>query len=64
MKDVYQVCLLGCGHRGRAQARAYKAHPRMNLRALCDIDRDRLNQLGAKLGVSSLYADLDEMIRK
>ncbi len=64
MKDVYQVCLLGCGHRGRAQARAYKAHPRMNLRALCDIDRERLNQLGVELGVSSLYVDLDEMIRK
>lgn len=59
---TYRVAVLGCGPRGGAAARAYAAHPRTQVVGLCDLAPDRARALGAALGVSALYADLDVMI--
>ncbi len=59
---IYRVAILGCRGRGTAAARAYHAHPRIELVGLCDLIPERLNTLGDELGVSARFTDLDEMI--
>ena len=61
---TYRVALLGCGGRGRAAGRAYKAHPRTDLVALCDLVPELYDKLGEELEVSVRYTDLDAMIRE
>ena len=61
---TYRVAILGCRGRGTAAARAYHAHPRTEVVALCDLIRERLNTLGDELGVKTRFTDLDEMIRQ
>ena len=59
---TYRVAILGCRGRGTAAARAYHAHPRTEIVALCDLVQDLLDTLGDELGVAARYTDLDEMI--
>ena len=61
---TYRVAILGCRGRGTAAARAYHAHPRTEVVALCDLIQERLNTLGDELGVKTRFTDLDEMIRQ
>ena len=61
---TYRVNILGCRGRGTAAARAYHAHPRTEIVALCDLVEERLNTLGDEVGVSTRFTDLDEMIRQ
>ena len=61
---TYRIAILGCRGRGTAAARAYHAHPRTEVVALCDLIRDRLDTLGDELGVTARFTDLDEMIRQ
>ena len=61
---TYRVGILGCRGRGTAAARAYHAHPRTEVVALCDLKPELLETLGEELGVSPRYTDLDEMIRQ
>ncbi len=60
----YRVAVVGCRSRGRIAAGAYHAHPRTKLVGLCDLNDERLEQAGELLGVSALFSDLDEMIRR
>ena len=46
---TYRVAVLGCRGRGTAAARAYHAHPRTEIVALCDLEQDRLDALGGEL---------------
>ena len=59
---TYRVAILGCRGRGTAAARAYHAHPRTQIVALCDLVQDRLDTLGDELGIGARYTDLDAMI--
>ena len=59
---TYRVAVLGCRMRGAAAARAYHAHPRTKVVALCDLLQERLDAFGDELGVSARYTDLDVMI--
>ena len=61
-EETYRVAILGCRGRGGAAARAYFAHPRIELVGLCDLVAERRDQLGEKLGVGARYEDLDAMI--
>ena len=60
---TYRVAILGCRARGTSVARAYHAHPRCEIVALCDRVPELLNTLGDELGVKVRYTDLDEMMR-
>lgn len=55
---TYRVAILGCRGRGTAAARAYHAHPRTEIVALCDLVQDLLDTLGDELGVAARYTDL------
>ena len=59
---TYRVAILGCRGRGTAAGRAYHAHPRTEVVALCDLVQERLDTLGDELDVAAQFTDLDEMI--
>ena len=59
---IYRIAILGCRSRGTAAARAYHAHPRCKIVALCDLVPELLYALGDELGISSRYRDLDKMM--
>ncbi len=61
---TYRIAILGCRGRGTTAARAYHAHPRMQIVALCDLIEERRNTLGDEVNVSARFADLDEMIQQ
>ena len=62
--EDYRVAMLGCRSRGTSAARAYNAHPRIEVVGLCDLIQERLDTLGDELGVSARFTDLDKMIRQ
>lgn len=61
---TYRVAMLGCRSRGTSAARAYHAHPRIEVVGICDLVQERLNTLGDELGVSARFTDLDTMIQE
>ncbi|MYF97809.1 Gfo/Idh/MocA family oxidoreductase [Candidatus Poribacteria bacterium] len=61
---IYRIAILGCRSRGTSAAKAYHAHPRTEIVALCDLVQDRLEALGKIVNVSTHFTDLDEMIQK
>lgn len=63
-QKIYRVAILGCRSRGTSAAKAYHAHPRTTIVALCDLLQDRLDSLGKIVNVSSHFNDLDEMIQQ
>ncbi len=62
--ETYRVALLGCGGRGRAHGRAYRAHPRTELVAACDLVEARLHDVSDELEIPQVarYTDLDKML--
>ncbi len=58
----YRCVIIGCGARGTHQAEMLERIPEMELMALCDIDRERLQELGERFGVTAQYTDLDTML--
>ena len=60
---TYRVAILGCRGRGGAAARAYAAHARTEIVALCDLLPERLHALGDELNVTARYEDFHQMIR-
>ena len=60
---TYRVAILGCRGRGAAAARAYAAHARTEIVALCDLLPERLHALGDELNVTARYKDFHQMIR-
>jgi predicted dehydrogenase len=62
--QTYRVALLGCGGRGRAQARAITQHPRTELVAVCDLVPELRDAMGDAHGVAARYADFRQMIRE
>ncbi|MBI3921809.1 MAG: Gfo/Idh/MocA family oxidoreductase [Armatimonadetes bacterium] len=59
---TYRIALIGCGPRGTAAARAYHAHPRTEVVAVCDRVQELRDKLGEELNVSARFADLEEML--
>lgn len=61
---TYRIGILGCRSRGTAAAKAYHAHPRTEIVALCDLLPERMEQLGKIVNVSNHFTDIDEMIQE
>jgi UDP-N-acetylglucosamine 3-dehydrogenase len=53
--------VVGLGEFGFLHARAYRENPRVELAALCDVRKKRLEAVGKLLGVGRLYEDYAEM---
>jgi predicted dehydrogenase len=52
VKDKYRVVVIGMGKRGMHHATAFQANGRFEIVGICDIDQARLDDAGAKLGVT------------
>src|SRR5579864_5145072 len=48
----YKVVVVGMGKRGMHHATTFQANPRFEVAGICDIDQKRLDDAGAKLGVT------------
>lgn len=66
MKKTFRIGILGCRARGSAAALAYLLHPRTEVVAVCDLDRNLRDSLGDRLNLSQAFrfGDLDDMIRE
>ena len=62
MTKIYRVAIIGCGNRGKAAARAYCAHPRTELIAICDVKPELCRILGDELNVQAQYGDYHRML--
>lgn len=58
-----RVGVVGTGHLGSIHARIYKGLPHCTLAAVCDVDKGRLRQISAELGVAG-YVDYREIFDK
>lgn len=63
MKDKYRVVVIGMGKRGMHHATAFQANGRFEIAGICDIDQVRLDDAGAKLGVTLKGTDAAQVAR-
>ena len=61
---MYKTAILGCRGRARAHANAYRFVKRGKVAAICDMNKERLNEFGDEFDISSRYTDLDAMLEK
>lgn len=62
----YKSAILGCGPRAEAHIQAYEGIKEIQLNALCDKQKDRLNDYGKRFQISPshLYENLEMMLEK
>ena len=60
----YRVAFVGCGGISRAHVGGYKPCERTKIVAGVDLRTEQLEKWGKDVGVSALYTDLDEMLKK
>ena len=56
-----RVGILGCGSRGKKHGAAWQQLPDADLVALCDINKERLNEVGKLFDIEQRYTDYNEM---
>lgn len=54
--------MVGLGLVARAHAKGYTDDPRVELVAVCDLDRDRAERFAAEREISTVYTDYEEML--
>jgi predicted dehydrogenase len=54
--------IIGAGLWGRAHAEVYSTHPLAELKAICDIDREKARALAAQHGNPAVYGDFKSLI--
>lgn len=64
MSKNFRVIQLGCGPRGITHAQATRDVEGVELTAICDMDRQRLDAAQKELGITKTYQDFGEMLRK
>jgi UDP-N-acetylglucosamine 3-dehydrogenase len=62
MAERTRIAVIGLGWFGEIHCDAIQAIPSLELVALCTRTESRLNELGAKYGVSQLYTDYNELL--
>jgi predicted dehydrogenase len=61
--DMIRVGVIGLGM-GRHHIRGYRTHPKAEVVAICDLDADRLAQIGDEYGVDKRYTSVEAMLKK
>lgn len=61
MTETLRTAVIGVGHFGRYHAQKYAASPVSSLVAVCDVDRDRAEQVAAEVGTRAV-ADFTELL--
>jgi len=63
-RDLLKVGLVGCGRISRAHVSALSQVPGVEVRAVCDTDRDRALEIANVAGHAAVYEDLAAMIEQ
>ncbi|MDO9542215.1 MAG: Gfo/Idh/MocA family oxidoreductase [Kiritimatiellia bacterium] len=63
-KQRYKSAILGCGPRAAAHIQAYEGIEEISLNALCDKQKERLNEYGKRFQITRLYDNLEMMLEK
>ena len=61
--DKIKIGVIGVGHLGSIHAKLYREIENCSLVGVCDIDKDRLNQVSLSLNVPG-YTDYKELFAK
>ena len=64
MEKKIKVGVIGVGSIAEMHIAGYKADPRVELAAFCDINEERLKEKGERHGVTRLYTDVKDMVAK
>ena len=62
--DKLNVGIVGAAGRGAGFRLAFEASGRVRIHAVCDVNRDKLEDARARLGATEKYADYDEMLER
>ena len=60
----YRSAILGCGPRAQFHIEAYEGLKEIDLTAVCDVNRRRLDDCGEKFNIDHRYEDLEQMLQK
>ena len=60
--DRVRMGLIGAGNVARLHARAYNAHPRAELHAVCDVNEERVRERQRDWGAAKAYTDYRELL--
>lgn len=58
----FKIGIIGVGNIAHSHIHGYLNNPDAELYAFCDIDKEQLEKMGKKFGVTRLYTDPDEML--
>lgn len=60
---MLKIAIIGVGSIAETHIHAYTVNKETELYAFCDIDKERLEYMGKKYGVTRLYTDYNEMLK-
>ncbi len=60
---MLKIGIIGTGTISNEHIQAYMKNPEVELYAFCDINEERLKEMGRKYGVTHLYTNKEEMLR-
>lgn len=63
MMEKIKIGIIGTGNIANSHIGGYLKNPNVELYALCDINENRLKEMGEKYGVTRLFTDKDEMLK-
>ncbi len=58
----HRVAIIGCGRLGQYYAEAYTTYPDTEIVAIAEFNPERREQAGKKFGVSSIYANAEDLL--
>ena len=62
--DTLKIGVIGTGSISVSHLNAYRDHPHVELTALCDLNQELLAKRGEEYGVTALYTDMHDMLKK
>ena len=62
MKEIINVCIVGCGRIAILNYLGYKDHPHARVLAVCDLNEERARAFAAETGAEKVYTRYDDML--
>ena len=63
MSEKIKIGIIGTGSIAVSHIEAYRKNPDVELYAFCDINPERLAQMGEKYGITRLFTEKEEMLK-
>ena len=63
-KDKIRVAIIGVGIIGESHVETYKSIPEAEIAAICDIDEDRLNEIGDRYDIKRRFTHIGKMLQE